>query len=318
MVDQDARCSAASSSRRATTLASSRRWGRSARTRSCSTSRTPSPTPRRTPRAGSSARRSPTYGDEHRSDRARQRPRHRPAGGRPAGRRLRGARLRHGAEGRAPETLARADAVLGRSSASAASRRARSACSALIETARGLVHCEEIALAAPPRGADARSSGSATSRSTSASTSRPRASELLYGRSRVVVAARAAGLRPAARRPLPRPPERRGPGGRLLALAAARLPGPRRHLPGARRAPSSASYSELSDEEAERCRRVVEAFEEAEAAGSASIQVDGRFVDYPLYHRARHKLTLFEAAQRAGAGTPRDREPGRRRCRSTA
>ena len=74
-------------------------------------------------------------------------------------------------------------------------------------------------------------------------------------------------------------------------------------------------YGELSDEEAERCRRIVEAFEAAEAAGSASIQVDGRFVDYPLYHRARHKLTLFEASQRAGPVTPRDSRG--RRCRST-
>ena len=62
-------------------------------------------------------------------------------------------------------------------------------------------------------------------------------------------------------------------------------------------------YSELSDEEAERCRRVVEAFEEAEAAGSASIQVDGRFVDYPIYHRAKDKLELLRglsARRRSG------------------
>ena len=46
---------------------------------------------------------------------------------------------------------------------------------------------------------------------------------------------------------------------------------------------------------------MVEAFETAEAAGSASIQVGGRFVDYPLYYRARNKLRLFEAAQAAPA-----------------
>jgi citrate lyase subunit beta/citryl-CoA lyase len=40
---------------------------------------------------------------------------------------------------------------------------------------------------------------------------------------------------------------------------------------------------------------VVEAFEEAEAAGLASIQVDGRFIDYPLYYRARRRLQLHEA-----------------------
>jgi citrate lyase subunit beta/citryl-CoA lyase len=42
---------------------------------------------------------------------------------------------------------------------------------------------------------------------------------------------------------------------------------------------------------------VVEAFEEAEAAGSASIQVDGRFVDYPIYERAKQKLRLHRALQ---------------------
>jgi citrate lyase subunit beta/citryl-CoA lyase len=63
-------------------------------------------------------------------------------------------------------------------------------------------------------------------------------------------------------------------------------------------------YSELSEEEAERCRRVVAAFEEAEAAGSASIQVDGRFVDYPLYDRAKQKLRLYDAARPDTAGRP--------------
>ena len=34
------------------------------------------------------------------------------------------------------------------------------------------------------------------------------------------------------------------------------------------------------------------AFEMAERDGSASIQVDGRFVDYPIYRRALRKLEL--------------------------
>jgi citrate lyase subunit beta/citryl-CoA lyase len=55
------------------------------------------------------------------------------------------------------------------------------------------------------------------------------------------------------------------------------------------------TYAELSPDELEQARRVVEAFEEAEASGLASIQVDGRFIDYPLYHRARHRLQLYEA-----------------------
>ena len=42
---------------------------------------------------------------------------------------------------------------------------------------------------------------------------------------------------------------------------------------------------------------VVEAFERAEAAGSASIQVDGQFVDYPIVFKARR---ILAAARRAG------------------
>ena len=44
-------------------------------------------------------------------------------------------------------------------------------------------------------------------------------------------------------------------------------------------------------------RAVVEAFERAEASGSASIQVDGQFVDYPIVFKARR---ILAAAARAG------------------
>ena len=59
------------------------------------------------------------------------------------------------------------------------------------------------------------------------------------------------------------------------------------------------AYSELSPEEEARCREVVDAFEAAESAGSASIQVGGRFVDYPIYERARRKLRLAETVPAA-------------------
>jgi citrate lyase subunit beta/citryl-CoA lyase len=164
---------------------------------------------------------------------------------------------------------------------------------ALIETARGLVRCEEIALAVPERvltfvfglgdfsvdiGVDLT----------------PDATEILYGRSRVVVAARAARLRPALDGPYldlqnvdglvadTRRSRQLGFQGRVVVY-----PPQVEHV--------QRTYSELSPEEAERARRVVEAFEDAEASGSASIQVDGRFVDYPIYERAREKLRLYDA-----------------------
>jgi citrate lyase subunit beta / citryl-CoA lyase len=39
-------------------------------------------------------------------------------------------------------------------------------------------------------------------------------------------------------------------------------------------------------------KRIVEAFAEAEAGGLASIQVDGRFVDYPIVQKAERILAI--------------------------
>jgi citrate lyase subunit beta/citryl-CoA lyase len=45
-----------------------------------------------------------------------------------------------------------------------------------------------------------------------------------------------------------------------------------------------------SPEAVAKARRVVAAFDEAEAKGLASIQLDGQFIDYPIVQRARHVL----------------------------
>ncbi|MBK5117992.1 MAG: hypothetical protein JJE23_13895 [Thermoleophilia bacterium] len=55
------------------------------------------------------------------------------------------------------------------------------------------------------------------------------------------------------------------------------------------------AYSWLPEEDVKRARRVVEAFEEAEGRGVASIRVDGRFVDYPIYRLAQELLRLDSA-----------------------
>jgi citrate lyase subunit beta/citryl-CoA lyase len=113
--------------------------------------------------------------------------------------------------------------------------------------------------------------------------------ELLYARSRVVIAARAAGLRAPLDGPyldlddldgLARDTRRiraLGFGGRVAIYP--------RQVDVVQRA-----ISELSDDARERLRRVVEEFERAEAEGIASIQVDGRFVDYPVYAHAKRRL----------------------------
>lgn len=54
-----------------------------------------------------------------------------------------------------------------------------------------------------------------------------------------------------------------------------------------------------TDDEAAWARRIITSFEEAEAAGSASIQVDGYFVDYPIVEKAQRIVDLHEAVARA-------------------
>lgn len=54
-----------------------------------------------------------------------------------------------------------------------------------------------------------------------------------------------------------------------------------------------------SPDEAAYARKIVAAFDEAEAAGSASIQVDGYFVDYPIVEKARRTLALIAAIEAA-------------------
>lgn len=55
-----------------------------------------------------------------------------------------------------------------------------------------------------------------------------------------------------------------------------------------------------SAEEVAHAEKIVAAFEKAEAEGSASIQVDGQFVDYPIVARARRVLTIAAAAAKSG------------------
>jgi citrate lyase subunit beta/citryl-CoA lyase len=50
-----------------------------------------------------------------------------------------------------------------------------------------------------------------------------------------------------------------------------------------------------SEEEVAYAERVVAAFAEAEAAGSAAIQLDGKFIDYPILYRAQRVLEKMSA-----------------------
>ena len=56
-----------------------------------------------------------------------------------------------------------------------------------------------------------------------------------------------------------------------------------------------------SDGDVARAERYVAAFEEAEARGSASIQVDGYFIDYPIVEKARRTLQIAESVRKRGS-----------------
>lgn len=49
-----------------------------------------------------------------------------------------------------------------------------------------------------------------------------------------------------------------------------------------------------TEEEIEFAQKIITAFEEAEASGVAAIQLDGKFIDYPVVARSRHILRLAE------------------------
>ena len=56
-----------------------------------------------------------------------------------------------------------------------------------------------------------------------------------------------------------------------------------------------------SDGDVARAERCVAAFDEAESSGSASIQVDGYFIDYPIVEQARRTLRIAESIRNRGA-----------------
>ncbi len=63
-------------------------------------------------------------------------------------------------------------------------------------------------------------------------------------------------------------------------------------------AAANAAFTPSADQVAY-AKTIVAAFDKAEAAGSASIQVDGYFVDYPIVEKARRTLALIAAIDTA-------------------
>jgi citrate lyase subunit beta/citryl-CoA lyase len=173
---------------------------------------------------------------------------------------------------------------------------------ALLETARGIADCDAILAGAPARVHTAVFGAGDFSVQLGVDLT-PDATEIAYARSRLVVAARAAGLAAPIDGPWLRLEDdaglevdsRRSRGLGFQGRVTVYPPQVETVL---------RAYSALSDEEADRQRRVVEAFEEAESRGVASLRVDGRFVDYPIYRLAKDRIERYDAWRaRSGAAS---------------
>jgi citrate lyase subunit beta/citryl-CoA lyase len=115
--------------------------------------------------------------------------------------------------------------------------------------------------------------------------------ELIYPRSRIAVACRAAHIEP----PLDTPfmIDLKDMEGLKADAMRAKLLGFQGKLcihPN-QIEPCNAIFSPTK-EEIQYAERVIQAFEEAEAGGVGAIQLDGRFIDYPVVERARRTLEM--------------------------
>ena len=120
--------------------------------------------------------------------------------------------------------------------------------------------------------------------------------EVGYARSRLAVISRAAGIEPPIDSPWVRLDDDDGLAG---SIAEARRLGFQGKLCIHPRQVEivNRGFSSVSTEALAHARKVVEAFSEAESRGSASIVVDGQFVDYPMGEKARRTIELHAMAE---------------------
>jgi citrate lyase subunit beta / citryl-CoA lyase len=168
---------------------------------------------------------------------------------------------------------------------------------ALLETPLGIARCEEILLGAPSR-TIATMFGVADFSAALGVEVTEEGTELLFARGRLIVATRAAGMISPIDGPYLRLDDKEGlleDSRRSRALGfQGRVALHPNQVPAINQA-----FSELRPDALSTARRIVDAFEGAEASGVASIRVDGRFVDYPVYEQARANLLRYEAYRRS-------------------
>ena len=168
----------------------------------------------------------------------------------------------------------------------------------LIETALGIVRVDEILLGAPARTLTA-IFGLADLAAELGVELTPDGTELLYARGRVIVAARAAGMVAPIDGPYLRLNDDDGLTADCRRSRALGFQG-RVTVHPKQVASTQRAYAELNDQVLSAQRRIVEAFERAQVKGLAAVQVDGRFVDQPVYQLARRRLTAYESLMASG------------------
>jgi citrate lyase subunit beta/citryl-CoA lyase len=125
--------------------------------------------------------------------------------------------------------------------------------------------------------------------------------EMAHARASIAVASRAAGLEPPLDTVFADLRDREGFAASARRALAAGFQGKMCIHP--EQVPQANEVFTPSDAELARARKIVAAFAAAEAAGSASIQLDGQFIDYPIVERARRVLAAMARIEAAGSST---------------
>lgn len=112
--------------------------------------------------------------------------------------------------------------------------------------------------------------------------------ELLFARSQIVIASRAAEI--GAPIDAVYPDLTNAEGLEKEAQSARRLGFKGKLIIHPKQLPITHEVFSPSEKEVEQAKKIVAAFEEAEKNGVASIQVEGQFVDYPVYKKAKNTL----------------------------
>ena len=158
----------------------------------------------------------------------------------------------------------------------------------IIETALGLENASEIARG--PRIRSLHFGGGDFTRDVHIEWARDE-TELLYARSKLTVVSRAAGLEPPTDTVWVRLDDEEGLADSAWRTRRMGFQGKScihpRQVPIVNRV-----FSYVSPEELAQARRIMEAWADAQARGSASIRVNGEFVDYPIIEKAERVLAL--------------------------